>query len=529
MKRVATMVLALIMTVTGLGLTALAGTTDLSAGGDSEFDYARVTWFFNEGGQQITPESYVVQKALEDINVELVHVTLPSGMDYTERLMVLVAGGDTPDVIDTDKTMISKLLQEDLIIPLEDYMTKEYIPNIMRISADWDSVMEKLVWSDGHIYTIPSVKNNPLTEHPWIRQDWLDKLELDMPTTLEELSDVLKAFSQGDPNGDGIAVYGSMANEFWGFAPYMDAFGAGLGWYPGEDGLPEIGILSPRIKEALAYCKDLIDSGAVNMDFVTTTYDQVNEKLRAGLVGYLYGWNGNEQLDRMREVYPDAEWVPMTPVKGVYDKGYINMVEPDPVRNWYAISKDCKDVEAVLRLMDYMATDTSDENGMTFEGSYWNALGVRGVNWDVINGICETGNGDSGDEAMAKKFRDQNTDIDKWVGSPSLRFRNQYDVRWMGVDERNVATMQFLLNLPQGKDIPDSDPLKPYGEMVIEDEVVTTFYDDYCYYKFAELFCYNALLGKGDIDTLYDEFLAKANSDGYQDVRQRMGEIVPAR
>lgn len=509
--------------------TDAGGATQAPDEPQTQYDFARISWYFNEGGNQVIPESYVVRKIKEDINVEFVHVTLPTGMDYMERLMVLVAGSDTPDIIDASSfNNISLLLAEDLIIPLEDYMTQEYIPNVMRITLDWDTVIKDLAWSDGHTYTIPSAFNNPLQTTPWIRQDWLDTLGLSMPTTMEELAVVLKAFVGADPNGDGIPTYSTMTDGVWSLSSFFDAHGAGMNWYPGEDGLPEIGILSPRVKDALAYIKDLYDAGAINQDFVTTTYDVLTEKVKAGLVGYHYGWNSNASFESIKEVYPDAKWVPMEPVKGIYDKGYIDIAPPNPVRNFYTISTSCRDVEAALRLMDYMCVDASDENGMVFEGSYWNAMGERGVNWDVVDGIFENGNGDSGDEALAKKFSDQNA-IDKWIASPSLRFRNQFDTRWMGVNEYNRSTLEFMLGLPRGKDIPDSDPYKPYANLVIEDGAITTFFDDYVYVKFLERFCYDAIMGKGDIDQLYEAFLELANSDGYQNYRQQMKNYVPER
>lgn len=548
MKRFGSMVLALLMLCSAMAgcqnkSEDLGGNTPKSSGtdgtsvvgtdtnGDGEVhDYARITWLFNEGGNIVTPESYTVQKIKEDLNIDFVHIPLPAGMDYSERLSVLIAGGDTPDVIDSSTSLTASLLKEDVIIPIEDYLNEDYIPNVMRVSKDWEEVMQQQVWSDGHTYAITSVKSNPLEDHPWIRQDWLDKLNLKVPTTLEELAVVLEAFSKGDPNGDGLPVYGTMANEFYGFNPFMDAMAAGSYWYKGADGLPEIGYLSPRVVEALEYCKGLVDSGAINSDFITLTADQVNEKLKAGSVGYMYSWNGTAQEKDMQQLYPDAKWVPMTPVKGVYDKGYINILEKSQVRNWYVVSKSCKDVDAVFRLMDYMCVDTSDETHMTFEGSYWNMLGVPGVNYEIVDaakGIIETGDGASGDEALAKKYRDQNA-IDKWVGSPSRRFVNQFDTRWKGIDPENKANLDFLLSLPRGVDIPKDDPLRPYPETVVEDSVISAFTDDYGSYKYPEQLIYNALLGKGggDIQYLYDTFLENANKAGYQDVRQRMAKIL---
>ena len=51
----------------------------------------------------------------------------------------------------------------------------------------------------------------------WINTEWLDKLQLEVPTTTEELYDVLVAFRDRDPNGNGtqdeIPLFGSQKTE----------------------------------------------------------------------------------------------------------------------------------------------------------------------------------------------------------------------------------------------------------------------------------------------------------------------------
>ena len=66
---------------------------------------------------------------------------------------------------------------------------------------------------DGHIYSFPWIEElgagkesiHSVNDFPWINVEWLNKLGLKMPTTTEELKQVLIAFKTKDPNGNGKA------------------------------------------------------------------------------------------------------------------------------------------------------------------------------------------------------------------------------------------------------------------------------------------------------------------------------------
>ncbi len=85
---------------------------------------------------------------------------------------------------------------------LDDYM--EYLPNYSAFLAENPDVIASTVSADGKMYYIPIIYDAPLTRVLFIRQDWLDNLGLDMPTTTEEYEQVLIAFRDDDPNGNGL-------------------------------------------------------------------------------------------------------------------------------------------------------------------------------------------------------------------------------------------------------------------------------------------------------------------------------------
>lgn len=528
MKRFISLVLATMLTISLLA--GCSKPTDLDKDPSSNAPLTpetpvTITWMWNEGNVQLPDDSYIPKKVLADLNINYVHVS-PKGTDYAERLMLLISGGTTPDIIMSYPELTPQLVAEDLVIPVNEYLNDQYIPNVIRISNNWDSAVKQLTYSDGNVYAIPGTSTNIIGEVPYIRMDWLKNLGKEVPTNYEELLDVLVAFAKEDPDGNGKAdTYGTLSNEFWGMDPISRAFAVGFYWYKGEDGKPELGMLSPRVKDYLKLVKSMIDEGALNKDLMTTKFDQVQEKVKAGKVGFLFNWTGYEDEQEMINIDANALWKPIAPPKGAYDKGYLPV--GNIIRDEYLISKSCKNVDAALKLMNYFADDKSTEGNITGEGSYWEmALGEKGVNWDIVDGIIETGNGASGNSELAQKFKDRNA-IDTWHGK-ATRFRSKFDTRWMGASEETSANIKFLVDLPtEPYSIPDTDPLKPIQILgVVGDVKVGAFFDEWCYTKYGEQLFYNAVLGKGDIDALFEAFLANANASGYQEVRQSIADHI---
>ncbi|WP_322176499.1 extracellular solute-binding protein [Acutalibacter caecimuris] len=179
---------------------------------------------FNATGYPIVNEPvtltflYVKGAGLRDLNensmfqemekVTNVHIDwqYAGDADWGEQKSLLLAGGDLPDVFFGNNSLgdVDILTNLDLFVPLEDYI-EEYCPNI-KAAYEAEPIMRKLITQpDGHIYTLSS--KLPLRpkacDVPYINQKWLDNLGLEMPTTVDEWYNVLKAFKEQDANGNG--------------------------------------------------------------------------------------------------------------------------------------------------------------------------------------------------------------------------------------------------------------------------------------------------------------------------------------
>ena len=141
----------------------------------------------------------------EQTNVKVDAILLPYEV-ARERKNILISSGDYPDAIGgwllSETDILNDGMGEGLYIPLED-LIEEYAPN-MRAILEIPGVRQTMTLPDGHIYTIPYVIEEPLvTFLPWINMDWLERVGMEMPTTTDELTEVLRAFKEQDANGNG--------------------------------------------------------------------------------------------------------------------------------------------------------------------------------------------------------------------------------------------------------------------------------------------------------------------------------------
>ncbi len=150
----------------------------------------------------------MVKKLEEDTGVKIDWEEVPS-VGLTEKVNLMLTGSDLPDAfwdcISND--MISIYMGQDLLIPVNDL--EQYMPNLTKIYEEHPEYKALVTAPDGNRYGFPYIEEMyglVLTPGPFlINQDWLDKVGKDMPTTIDEWVDCLRAFKEyGDLNGNGI-------------------------------------------------------------------------------------------------------------------------------------------------------------------------------------------------------------------------------------------------------------------------------------------------------------------------------------
>ena len=248
-------------------------------------------WSTNNGFLAIEKDSplYNLYVELTGVGVIQPYVEWNGGTTYTEQLNLKIAAGEMPDMFNPNG-METQLIESGALLDLTPYL-ETYAPNLYSLIGEevWASVRANDPTGEGKIWYIPSViygRNAPM-----IRKDWLDRLNLAMPATQAELVDVLTAFRDQDPNGNGIAdelPSGGRAEARWMgqfFAMYGVAMWEGYPQWDLYDGELTYSAVTPNMKDALQFIAGLYQEGLLDPETLLNNKSQWDGKINAGRVG----------------------------------------------------------------------------------------------------------------------------------------------------------------------------------------------------------------------------------------------------
>jgi putative aldouronate transport system substrate-binding protein len=142
--------------------------------------------------------------------VKVRYQVVAGGDDTMTKVNAMIASGDLPDVfmsVGFSNAQLQLYGSQGLFVPLNK-LIDDYGVEIKRIFQAYPETKHLISATDGNIYTLPYCNDCyhcNAGNRMWIYQPWLDKLGLDVPQSLEEFEEVLKAFKTGDPNGNGKA------------------------------------------------------------------------------------------------------------------------------------------------------------------------------------------------------------------------------------------------------------------------------------------------------------------------------------
>ncbi|MHC1787431.1 MAG: extracellular solute-binding protein [Christensenellales bacterium] len=334
-----------------------------------------VQWVFTKGGFEPLSEENSIHQAIEEKSgITFEHIAPPSA-NYAEKVSVILSGKDLPDAIRIPRTAeMYDYAEQGMLLALDDYLPN--YPNLVNAIPQraWDIMRG----ADGKIYGIPVWTS----EHRYnfiIRGDWLDKLGLKNPTTLDELHDVYAAFVSQDPDGNGNAdTYGLMGTGLETFEPIFGAFGV-MGvhrgyFYKDADGTLKPQAINPKAKEALKLLQDWYKEGLIHPEWITIRAEsELNERGMKNQFGSTHRWwTWEPKIEaEMRKIDESVEWRRIAPpigpegMSGVRGVGIVNF----PI----VILSTTEKAEELLQLFDWYHTE---------EGMMTAYSGVKDLHWE---------------------------------------------------------------------------------------------------------------------------------------------------
>ncbi len=322
----------------------------------------------------------------EKLNVNLKVVLLPStSTDQDTKINAAAASNALPDLVMVNRDTWYKLVQAGLVAKVDDLLPLMPVRTKGHYS---DEVRNKLAMVDGALYGLPDPGALPMTDGLVIRKDWLDKLGLQAPKTLDEFLEVAKAFTTKDPDGNG-------KNDTYGFGAFIDGAGllqAGLGprfdFIYGAYGVAGVWNVSsadkfglnardPNFMKGTQFIKDMLDAKVIDPDWPTMKKDEFRARWKQGKYGIMienFAALANKSNYKDFDAnFPDGEWIAIAPPTGPDGKSSLGVTFK--TARIYAVSQKAIDEgkgPAIAALLEWMANE---------EGYYLMAFGQEGVNY----------------------------------------------------------------------------------------------------------------------------------------------------
>lgn len=232
-------------------------------------------------GEIAPEENSAVQQKIEDFTGFEIDMTWIPESGYTDRLSLVLAGGDdVPDVLVVPGEPISNPTIVSSVAAGGFWQLDDYIDDFNYLSMMNPDVRMNASFN-GETFGLYRTRDLIRTSIT-IRRDWLDNLGLDTPTTIDEFTEMLFAFRDQDPDGNGMDdTYGITLPSWDGMnnAGPLDAVAVMFG-APNRtaivDGEVIFDFMTPEYMEAMEWLRMLFEEGLINRDFVTLPTDDWN-------------------------------------------------------------------------------------------------------------------------------------------------------------------------------------------------------------------------------------------------------------
>ncbi len=349
-RKIATALLALLMLTgcdTSGGSTGTQGTASSAVQIDKEnknIDLTLCLLFNDSSDYPELKEGF--KKEVFDKTGYTLNLTILPRTDYGNTLNLRALAGDLKGLIKSFGTSdLIRFKEDGIIVPMT---------NVLSQNETWNKFPEDLrdsVYFDGEYWGIPmSYGRNLFTRS--FRKDWLDNLGLKPPTTIDELYEVARAFTEDDPDGNGkndtvgftTAGTWTLQDIFQSFNASLNATGSSSITYDPKLGYWTDTMTRPEMIEALKWLNDLYTKGYLDKESFTNSGAAMRDKMYAGGYGSTFYWNGWAEIDnilKFTNVNPKAEIVGVTAVTGNRTEDINFVFKPSGAP--YVLAKGTKD------------------------------------------------------------------------------------------------------------------------------------------------------------------------------------------
>lgn len=357
---------------------------------DGSITITIATYEINESGYSYTSDLPIWEKLAADTGIKIKWEVIPASEYDSVMQTRLAAGVGLPDFIRVPSNPM-KYVQDGLFANLTDLIAADgYYTR--KLYEENPYIKPFVTAPDGKIYFYTSDVAGASQADPYVfylRQDWLEKFNLEVPKTLDDWFNVWTAFLEKDANGNGERdeIPFTNDNTLIGTTIFGNTFGLKLhrsdGWNVNAEGKVEYDYIKPEMKELLTWLNKCYDAGLIDKEFSTQNFDSLMRKISTNQSGSCFrALNG---LPTFNKALADAGieggkyTIVAPPVKDASSTIPQYVERYGPVSGLFAFTKDCKDLEVKFKFIDYVVA--------SLEGTYANGFGIEGETYEIVDGV----------------------------------------------------------------------------------------------------------------------------------------------
>ena len=300
------------------------------------------------------------------LNLEFVHA--PAGDDGT-YFQQMLASGDLPDIMATSLFAttypggVEGAIDDGVLYDVTELVEKNAVNFKALCDEENDPDIEKKIRGDeGYIIKFgtkfnPPTCNNKVFNGLVVRQDWLEKYNLEAPVTIEDYTNVLRTFKE---NGVEIPLalceFGQA--QFYANNPISSAFDVSIKDFDLDDnGNVHYSRTQDGYKEFLAVLKQWADEGLIDTDFVSRSIDDSLKLFNNGTAGmaFAHTYNVKESVAAGPAIDPEFKLLCLEmPKVNATDTTHLSSFTKSVNTFSYQVSAECKHPEEAVAFIDYL-------------------------------------------------------------------------------------------------------------------------------------------------------------------------------
>ena len=323
----------------------------------------------------------VWQKIAEETNIKIKFKNVSGTWeDFNAALALEVATGAECDLYWGGLGELNTHGDSGAFIDIKD-LVKENAPTIQKLIAEDDEAYALATSMTGKFYALPMYYTGRSMYGFYVRQDWLDNLQLKTPETIDDWIAMLKAFRDQDPNGNGKAdeIPYIAREKFVALLAFSSAFNTENGFYLKDDKVV-YGPAQQEWKEFLTFVNLLYKEKLLDNEFYTRTDSILDQSIENNTVGSTFDWIGSVEL-KAKNLGASVPGLKMTAVAPPYIPGKsesgTQLCRDKVGGNSIAISINNKYPVESVKFLEYMYSERGTE--------IFN-YGVEGLSYTKVDG-----------------------------------------------------------------------------------------------------------------------------------------------